>query len=101
MNLRDVAIGALAHAIRLGKRPRPGMVMGGNISIDVIDQETGKLTEGEKRPVEFLVTEGLLAAAVDAINAQDVTYREPKTSVLHYGNAVPDAVWNVGKKKAN
>ena len=95
---RDVQIGALAHAIRLGKRPRPGMVMAGNLSVDEMDDD-GTVKVGKKVPVEFEVTQELLDAAAEAINAQRITYREPKTSVMALNNqAVPEAVWNYAKK---
>ncbi len=95
---RDIYVGALAHAIRLGKRPAAGLVMSGNLSLDELDTATGAVKPGKKTPIEFLVTQELLDAAAAAINAQDVTYREPKTSVLHKGKPVPPAVWDYARK---
>lgn len=96
---RDIYIGALAHTIRLGKRPQPGQWMGGNLALDQFDTETGEVTRGKKVAIEFEVTQELLDAAAAAINAQQVTYREPKTSLMSLnGKPVPDAVWNFAKK---
>ena len=96
---RDIYIGALAHAIRLGKRPRPGVVMAGNLSLDVVNDESGTVDEGKKYPIEFLVTQELLDAAAAAINAQRAIYREPKTTVMSLnGEPVPEAVWNFASR---
>ncbi|MEI9971098.1 MAG: hypothetical protein WDO73_03040 [Ignavibacteriota bacterium] len=43
---QDIYIGALAHAIRLGKRPRPGMVMGGKVGLDNPRHRNGRDHEG-------------------------------------------------------
>jgi hypothetical protein len=45
------------------------MVMGGNVSRDVFDNETGELTRGEKVAIEFAVTAELLAEARELTNA--------------------------------
>jgi hypothetical protein len=96
---RDIYITVLAHTIRLGKRPRPGQVLGGNFSLDQFDPETGVLTPGKKYPVEFEVTQELLDAAAAAINEQEVIYREPKTSARSLnGKPIPACAWDIGKK---
>jgi hypothetical protein len=98
-------LGAIAHAIRLGKRPRPGMIMGGNMRLDELNTVTGELKPGaEKTPVEFEVTQELLDEAAAEIDAQRAVFREPKTTVLSLGGVpIPAAVWDAyarqGRKK--
>lgn len=97
---RKVMAGALAHAIRLGKCPRAGMVMGCNLSLDELDTETGALKQGEKHPYEFEVTDELLQEARALINAQAAIYREPKTTVVQVDGApIPDVLWEAFRKK--
>jgi hypothetical protein len=96
---RDTYIAALAHAIRLGKRPRPGQSMGGKASLDSIDTTTGEVTKGEPVEIEFIVTQELLNAAAAAINDQRATYREPKTSIMALqGKTVPAEVLQFYKR---
>ena len=91
---------ALAHAIRLGKCPRAGMVMSGNLSLDSFDEETGAITSGEKHHVEFEVTAELLQEARDLINAQQAVFRAPKTTAVSLsGLEIPDALWQYAAKK--
>jgi len=97
MQERDIQIAMLAHAIRLGKRPRPGQMMGCNISIREMDTETGAVSPGDKMPFDFVVTGELLAAAAAAINAQRVQYREPKTSVMALGEPNQEALVELWK----
>jgi hypothetical protein len=87
---RDIRAAAIAHAIRLGKCPKPGMVMGGKFQIESIEKadfEAGNLEkatpESETVEIEFTVTQDDIAAAIAAINAQRAQYRSPKTTTMH------------------
>jgi hypothetical protein len=92
-----IAAAALAHAIRLGKRPKPGQILAGNLSLDSIDDQ-GRHIPGEKHPIEFEVTLELLAAAEQLINNQQAQYREPKTTALSLsGEPIPEVAWELGR----
>ncbi len=91
-DLTDETIRAsgIAHAIRLGKRPAVGMVMGFSLQLEEREAEDIEhainaptlRTVTDKVPYEFVVTEEDIRRAEQLINEQQIRYREPKTSVL-------------------
>ena len=86
MTERDIQIGLLAHAIRVGKCPPSGMIVSCNVSIDSLETDTGQVVEGDKMPYQFQVTDDLLMAAWEAIGSLRAVYREPKTTVMRPGS---------------
>jgi hypothetical protein len=84
--LRAVAI---AHAIRLGKRPPVGDTLGFSARISEVEAEsidTVDMTRAvpltDKAWFQFTITQADIDAAHKLINDQAVTYREPKTSTM-------------------
>lgn len=100
--LSEAAIAsALAHAIRLGKRPPVGCVMGCNLQFEELDTATGERRNlSDKRPVEFFVTAERIAAAEKLINDQRQEFhRDPLLSLVKVGDPPPlsakarEAIW--------
>ena len=88
-NEAELRATAIAHAIRLGKCPPPGLVMGFNIQVRQIEETdlaAGELEKAvdlsEKVPFEFVVTEEDIEAGKRLINEQRATYREPKLTTV-------------------
>lgn len=90
MNDENVRAGVISHAIRLGKCPAPGMVLSFAVQVhEVSDLEaakrgdlTGAKDLTEKIPISFVVTKADIDNAIRLINAQQITYVEPKTSFM-------------------
>jgi len=95
---RDIYVAALAHAIRLGKRPTAGQWMSGKISLDELNEKTGEAKRGEQVPIEFQVTQELLDAAAAMINAQEALFRARTTVIALNHKPVPEAVWDYARK---
>lgn len=87
----QIRAAAVAHAIRLGKRPAVGMVMAGKLRVAEIgdaDLAAGRFDRATVRgagvEVEFTITAEDIANAERAINQQRATYREPKLTTLRF-----------------
>jgi hypothetical protein len=80
--VETVMVGALAHAIRMGKRPPAGVWVRGNLARDEWDDKTGAITHGVKHPFQFEVTAELLTKAEALINSQAATFRGREKQTL-------------------
>jgi len=96
--LHSAYVGGIAHAIRLGKCPQAGVIMGFSISLDEISEDGTVTAEGPKIPVEFEVTEELIQEACRMIAGNNIeTY--DKTSVVSLtAEAVPERLWDAAAK---
>lgn len=79
----------IAHAIRLGKCPRPGMIMGCTLSVKQIEEDDFAAARLERataiskpEPWEFRVAQEDIDAGRRLINDQAAVYREPKLTTV-------------------
>ena len=79
----------IAHAIRLGKCPAVGVVMGATFTLKDISEEdlaAGRIDQARDlsapMDIEFAVTAEDLAAGRKLINEQRARYREPKRTFV-------------------
>lgn len=93
MNRQDVEqslrAAAIAHAIRLGKCPRPGQVMSGKCQVREIEQkdwDAGLVDRAapvsDLVEIEFVVTTDDIQAGIDLINKHRAVYREPRMTTV-------------------
>src|SRR4051812_9499235 len=94
----------IAHAIRLGKTPAPGMVL--DFAFQLSDINTDDLAAGnmdaavprtEKQRVQFAVTAEDLKAGKKLINDQKAQYREPKLTTVNLHDDLCGCVVCVGR----
>lgn len=86
----DLRAGAVAHGIRLGKRPSAGDRLGFAVQalgMDSLEEaQHGDITNAEeitgKLWLHFTVTKEDIDTAIKLINDQAITYKEPKTSFM-------------------
>jgi len=92
----DVRAGCVAHAIRLGKRPPIGVSLGFAFQIKKHESETAEpdlskidlddptvaVPVSEKVWCSFSVIQEDIDNAIQLINGQKITYREPKVSQM-------------------
>jgi hypothetical protein len=80
--LHKAKVGVLAHAIRLGKCPEPGLIA--SAKVDLKTSVDGEITDSKSfdKRLEFEVTSGLIEEAKQMINSQEAEYREPKTTTV-------------------
>ena len=78
----ETKAGVIAHAIRLGKCPKAGQVIGGNMRMATANLAATEMTSGVFFPFEFVVAQEDIARAIQMINDQQATYSEPKTTVV-------------------
>jgi hypothetical protein len=85
----NVRAGIIAHAIRLGKCPPPGITIGFNVQVQT--GERAEIERGdfstvkdltEKIPLSFEVSAEDIENAKRLINGQRISYREPKLSIM-------------------
>lgn len=99
LRLNQMRAGLIAYAIRLGKRPPVGIVIGFSLQIktgDLANALTGDLSgtvnETEKLQMHIVVTQADIDAGIQLINDQAITYRRPKASVMVLGGGKKERV---------
>ena len=75
----------IAHAIRLGKCPAAGQIVGGNMRMSVANLGATEMVT-DKHPFEFQVTQDDIDRAIVLINEQRAVYSEPKITMVRLGN---------------
>jgi hypothetical protein len=80
---------AIAHALRLGRHPAPGLVIDFTLCVEQIEEEdfaTGRLDlatpVSEKVRYEFTITQEDIDAGIRLINEEAAVYREPKLTTV-------------------
>jgi hypothetical protein len=80
--LHKAKVGVLAHSIRLGKCPEPGLIA--SAKVDLKTMTDGQVTDSTAldQRLEFEVTSALIEEAKQMINSQQAQYFEPKTTAV-------------------
>ncbi len=90
LNDETIRASVVAHAIRLGKCPPPGTRLGFSFQSKLSEDEDavrrGDLSQAknisEKQWAEITVTQQDIDNGKRLINRQQITYQEPKTSIM-------------------